>query len=823
MPLTLNSNSASLTVGAEKGAEIYGGASYTSMASAGGTFLGLPDTPSSYAGQAGRFVRVNASASALEFFDLFGSANTWSANQTISGASKLIFRDSSKYIASETTSTLDLRVGAGESFRFFEDVTQFISMNAGGMTLVNGYTVSGTNLSITGSFGTLNLSADSDVRINSHARFSSASEARFRSTSQRIFSSASGYLDLDSASFINLSIGALLQLQIASGSLTGSGNFEYSSLGITSISGFGGIVLRQSTTIGSGLAGVDYSLTFDGETNDGLVTWIEDDDYFLLSDDMMMNVSERIYFRDTGKSMHSPSSSELKIDNVQTEGDAPAVTSILSKAGPFSELGATSTMTIFSEGTRLTGSTLRLKASGALSSTEIYMADNALIRLECGGSDWEFTNTTFTMYSNNIATYMKLTSKSSSEIVIETGGTSNPDLLIKPRGISGVEFLFRSASTTLGRFGYNSSSNMTMTIDNFGAGTMTLNIDAETFNVSRAGTTANLGTGSSSVVNIGSSSSSVGVFGVTAVTRQSATTDIKVALKNYGWLQGSSASPLNLDGGKLTAGDGEFTGNVSVAGILRDGTGQNALELVDTGSSNYFRLYNAATSGNVSLRAHGGDTNVSMELRSRGSGDIIAADGSGSVIFRAIATSSGTNGVSVAQAVSGANPSISSIGSDSTVGLTITAKGGGVVECLQSTLNNPIFKITSQATNDDPEEIVYQGRVETTSSTSTNIISFSAPSATSFAVEAIVTARRTGGSAGSAEDGAAYRIMGLFKNVSGTATQIGSTAVLFSAESQALWDCAFSTSGSNVRVLVTGASNNNITWHATVRVWKVST
>lgn len=34
-------------------------------------------------------------------------------------------------------------------------------------------------------------------------------------------------------------------------------------------------------TIGDGEAGVDPALTFDGETNDGIVTWKEDEDYFV--------------------------------------------------------------------------------------------------------------------------------------------------------------------------------------------------------------------------------------------------------------------------------------------------------------------------------------------------------------------------------------------------------------------------------------------------------------------------------------------------------------------------------------------------------------
>ena len=37
-------------------------------------------------------------------------------------------------------------------------------------------------------------------------------------------------------------------------------------------------------TIGSGVAGKDYTLTFNGETNDGIITWMEDEDHFLFSD-----------------------------------------------------------------------------------------------------------------------------------------------------------------------------------------------------------------------------------------------------------------------------------------------------------------------------------------------------------------------------------------------------------------------------------------------------------------------------------------------------------------------------------------------------------
>ncbi len=39
-------------------------------------------------------------------------------------------------------------------------------------------------------------------------------------------------------------------------------------------------------TIGSGASGLDYSITVNGEHNDGVITWMEDDDYFKFSDDI---------------------------------------------------------------------------------------------------------------------------------------------------------------------------------------------------------------------------------------------------------------------------------------------------------------------------------------------------------------------------------------------------------------------------------------------------------------------------------------------------------------------------------------------------------
>lgn len=102
--------------------------------------------------------------------------------------------------------------------------------------------------------------------------------------------------------------------------------------------------------------------------------------------------------------------------------------------------------------------------------------------------------------------------------------------------------------------------------------------------------------------------------------------------------------------------------------------------------------------------------------------------------------------------------------------------------------------------------------VSTTDATVTTLYTYTIPATTTQLIEATIVARRTGGSGGTAEDGAAYKIAAAYKNAAGTATIIGSVSTIFSSESQAGWDCTLDTTGATARVRVTGATNNNINW-----------
>ena len=103
--------------------------------------------------------------------------------------------------------------------------------------------------------------------------------------------------------------------------------------------------------------------------------------------------------------------------------------------------------------------------------------------------------------------------------------------------------------------------------------------------------------------------------------------------------------------------------------------------------------------------------------------------------------------------------------------------------------------------------------VRTTDATVTTIHSEKIPVDQTLGVVGYVVARRTGGSSGTANDGAMYRVEFAGKNTSGTAALVGGAGVVTTlAEDQSGWTVTLSASAASVLVRVTGASNNNITW-----------
>ena len=72
-------------------------------------------------------------------------------------------------------------------------------------------------------------------------------------------------------------------------------------------------LLGNTLTFGAGTAGTDISITFDGETSDGVLKWMEDEDYFEFSDDILVASTEKLQFRDTAIYINSSTDGQLDL------------------------------------------------------------------------------------------------------------------------------------------------------------------------------------------------------------------------------------------------------------------------------------------------------------------------------------------------------------------------------------------------------------------------------------------------------------------------------------------------------------------------------
>jgi hypothetical protein len=115
----------------------------------------------------------------------------------------------------------------------------------------------------------------------------------------------------------------------------------------------------------------------------------------------------------------------------------------------------------------------------------------------------------------------------------------------------------------------------------------------------------------------------------------------------------------------------------------------------------------------------------------------------------------------------------------------------------------------------------YFGTVSTVNNTATTIVTIPTSSNETSLVEAWVVGHRTGGTAGSTNDGAAYFRRTRIKNNAGTVTT-NDTTTEYTSEDQVSWNVTFVVSGTNVDIRVTGATNNNINWRCEARVIRIS-
>jgi len=280
-----------------------------------------------------------------------------------------------------------------------------------------------------------------------------------------------------------------------------------------------------------------------------------------------------------------------------------------------------------------------------------------------------------------------------------------------------------------------------------------------------------------------------------------------------------SVASVNGGGGGTNPDLALYNDQTSVNTIWADGNNDNvSINGIPSDTTNKFTVNSTYSTSASRIAYFTGTSGTSgLEVRTNGQAQYMAR------------SSSHTDRELRFQAYSDGNIYISAQGLSGTItanlNFLISADSGvnnGYIGFRNVTIGNEVTRIFADATNDDPNERTFLNRVATTNNTQTTLHTFTIPASTTYSVRAIVTARRTGGTGGTAEDGANYNFICTFKNVAGTATQIGTTTVISTQEDNAAWDATCDVTAGTARIRVTGDTNNNITWHMAAKVYSLS-
>jgi hypothetical protein len=139
---------------------------------------------------------------------------------------------------------------------------------------------------------------------------------------------------------------------------------------------------------------------------------------------------------------------------------------------------------------------------------------------------------------------------------------------------------------------------------------------------------------------------------------------------------------------------------------------------------------------------------------------------------------------------------------------------------------SPVLTLKTESTSGlttDITEYTYQVVGQTTNASATTIANWTLDTNTAYLVQARVVGRRTGGISGTTGNSAVYVVTCGVKRVASTAALIGSVNATVTCEDVAAWTATFAVDTNDLRLNVTGSANNNVLWHATITMQKVST
>ena len=177
----------------------------------------------------------------------------------------------------------------------------------------------------------------------------------------------------------------------------------------------GPISALASNTLTFGTGGdVDIAITFDANTNDGVLTWKEDEDYFEFSDDILLATTEKVQFRDTAIYINSSTDGQLDLV-ADTEIQIAATTVDIN-----GNVDISGTLTIGSAG--ISEAELEILDGATVTTTELDIidGDTSAGTTAVAGGDGIVTNDSGTMRQTTVDTFDTYLSQTSKTLTNKT-------------------------------------------------------------------------------------------------------------------------------------------------------------------------------------------------------------------------------------------------------------------------------------------------------------------------------------------------------------------------------------------------------------------
>jgi hypothetical protein len=368
-------------------------------------------------------------------------------------------------------------------------------------------------------------------------------------------------------------------------------------------------LLSNTLTFGAATSGTDITITFDGESNDGVLKWMEDEDYFEFSDDILVASTEKIQFRDTAIYINSSTDGQL---------DLVADTEI--------QIAAT---TIDINGNVDVSGTLTV--AGALDFGDANITNVGSLALDTITNDGT-----------------DITLDSSGDIILDAGGANitfkddGTSILDIANNSSDVELTVSVADKNFAIKGTDGSSAITaLDIDMALAGKATFSGDVVvTGDLTVSGDDITMATNTSGNILVadGTNFNSVAVGDLSAITSV-ASDDVLLAVDTSGGglkkitrsalvtgLAAGTMSNIVEDTSPQLGGDLDTnSANILIddAHFIGDENGNEQIIFQTTGSAvNQFDVTNAATGNPPKISATGGDSNIDFDIEAKGTGHV---------------------------------------------------------------------------------------------------------------------------------------------------------------------------------------------------------